>query len=149
MSEHVQMNYSQVTDQIFVGTNACCKTHFDTVLLHLGISADISLESENIDAPWGIKYFLWLPTVDHTAPTMEALALGVQMLRFCIDRGMKIYIHCKNGHGRAPTLLAAYFVSQGMSVEKAVKMIQKQRREIHIEPVQLARIKQFAESFKW
>ncbi len=143
------MNYSQITEQIFVGTNACCKTHFDTFLLHLGITADISMEAENIDAPWGIKYFMWLPTIDHTAPTMEALALGVQMMRFCMEHGLKLFVHCKNGHGRAPTLVAAYFVSQGMSVDKAIKTIQKQRKEIHVEPVQRARLEQFAKSFRW
>lgn len=149
MAGHVEINYSQITEQIFVGTNACCKMHFDATLLRQGVTADISLESERIDAPWGIKYFLWLPTIDHTAPTMEALALGVQMLRFCIDRGLKVYVHCKNGHGRAPTLVAAYLVSQGMTVAKAIKTIQKQRKEIHVEPVQLARLQQFADAFRW
>jgi len=130
---------------LFVGTNICCKDHFDKMLLSQGIKADISLESERLDAPWGIRYFLWLPTVDHTAPTLEALALGVQMLHFLVAQNIKTYIHCKNGHGRSPTLLAAYLVSTGVPVDKAIKRIGRVRSEIHIEPVQKAILEQFKE----
>ncbi len=149
MDDHVLMNVSQINDYLLVGTNACCPSHFDAMLLKKGITADISLESEKLDQPWGVKYFLWLPTIDHTAPTMEALAMGVQMLRFCMDNKIKTYVHCKNGHGRAPTLVAAYLVSTGISVKEALKTISKQRREIHIEPVQQARLEQFAKAFRW
>lgn len=140
---HVQMSYSQITDQIFIGTNACCTKHFDESLIRQGIAAEISLESERLDAPWGIKYFLWLPTIDHTAPTLQSLALGSQMLHFLVNQKIKTYVHCKNGHGRAPTLVAAYLISTGMTVKQAVQTIAKRRREIHIEPVQLAILEQF------
>ncbi len=46
-------------------------------------------------------------------------------------------MHCKNGHGRAPTMLATYFVSQGLTVKQAVAKIRKKRPEIHIETSQL------------
>lgn len=149
MSDHIQMEFSEITDFIHVGTNACCQSHFDERLIKIGIKADISLESERLDAPWGIKYFLWLPTVDHTAPSIEALALGVQMIHFCVTNKIKLFIHCKNGHGRAPTLLAAYFISQGRAVDQAIADIRKKRREIHIEPVQEARLRQFATAYRW
>lgn len=142
--QHVMMNYSQISACIFVGTNSCCTDHFDQSLLRQGISADISLESDRIDTPWGIKYFLWLPTVDHTAPTIQALALGVQMLHLLVAQKVKTYVHCKNGHGRAPTLVAAYLISTGMSVNQAIKTIAKQRPEIHLEPVQKATLELFS-----
>lgn len=149
MSEHVHMNYSQITDEITLGTNMCCASHFDERLLRHGIKADISLEAEKLDHPSGISFFLWLPTIDHTAPTLDALALGVQKLRFCVSRGIKVYVPCKNGHGRAPTLVVAYFVSTGLSVKDAVKLVQKRRREIHIEPIQMARLEEFATAYRW
>lgn len=149
-NEHkVIFDYSKITEEIYLGTNYCCDIHFDTILLEKGIKADISLESEKLDQPWGVKYFLWLPTVDHTAPTLEALALGTQMIHFMVQQKMKTYIHCANGHGRAPTLLAAYFISTGMSVDKAIKTIAKKRPEIHIEPVQKATLELFAKQMKW
>jgi hypothetical protein len=143
--QHVMMNYSPISEYIYVGTNSCCTDHFDQSLLRQGISADISLESNRIDAAWGIKYFLWLPTIDHTAPTLQALALGTQMLHLLVNQKIKTYVHCKNGHGRAPTLVAAYLISTGMSVDQAIKTIAKQRPEIHIEPVQKATLELFKE----
>ncbi len=143
------MNYSQISDDILVGTNMCCESHFDEALLRAGVQADISLEAEKVDHPTGIKYFLWLPTIDHTAPSLDALALGVQKLRFCVSRGIKVYVHCKNGHGRAPTLVAAYYISTGLSAKAACKFVQKRRPEIHVEPIQMARLEEFAKAYTW
>lgn len=146
--DHVQFDYNQITDEIYIGTNSCCTTHFNTSLLDKDILADISLENKKIDQPFGVKYYLWLPTIDHAAPSMEALALGIQVLTFLVNNKIKVYLHCQNGHGRAPTLVAAYFISQGMSVDKAIKKIKAKRREIHIEPVQKAALEQFAKKVK-
>lgn len=148
-NSHVKFEYNQINEQLFLGTNSCCPNHFKAELLEKGVIADISLEGEMLDRPFGVKYFLWLPTTDHTAPTMDALAMGVQMIRFLLSRGMKVYVHCKNGHGRAPTLIAAYFISQGMSPKKAIREIAKKRPEIHIEPIQEARLQDFASSYRW
>jgi len=147
--DHVQFDYNQITDNIYIGTNSCCSMHFEEDLLKKGILADISLESERLDQPWGVKHFLWLPTVDHTPPSIDSLVLGTQMLAYCEERNLQVYVHCKNGHGRAPTLVAAYFISTGLSLKKAIKKIRDKRREIHIEPVQEATLKMFAERVKW
>ena len=143
------IEYHQITDQIYLGTNYCCAMGFDEILLKEGIIADISLESEKIDQPWGVKYFLWLPTIDHTAPTLDALAMGSQMIAFLVQRDMKVYVHCKNGHGRAPTLVVAYLMTQGMKMDKAIKLVAKKRPEIHIEPAQKAKLKEFAKQVSW
>ncbi len=148
-AEHVIFNYSQINDSIFLGTNFCCSGHFSQDLLEKGIRADISLEAERLDQPGGVDYYLWLPTIDHTAPTINALVLGVQMLHVMSQRKIKTYIHCKNGHGRAPTLLAAYFISQGQSVKQAIRTIAKKRPEIHIEPVQVATLEEFKRTVRW
>lgn len=149
MDGHLIFDFNQITDEIYLGTNYCCKVDFDAELIKKGIKADISLEAENLDNPFGIKYFLWLPTIDHTAPTIEALALGCQMINFLVTRKIKLYAHCMNGHGRAPTLIAAYFISTGMSVNKAIRKVAKGRSEIHIEPVQKAMLERFAKEVKW
>lgn len=147
--DHVQFDFNQITDEIYLGTNSCCTMHFEKNLLDKDILADISLEAEKIDQPFGVNSYLWLPTIDHAAPTMEALALGTQMMTFLINNKKKVYVHCQNGHGRAPTLVAAYFMSQGLSLDKAIKKIRTKRREIHIEPVQKATLELFAENVKW
>ena len=126
-SHDATIEFNQITDQIYLGTNYCCAVDFDDVLIKEGIIADISLESERIDQPWGVKYFLWLPTIDHTAPTLDALVMGSQMIAFLVQRDMKVYIHCKNGHGRAPTLVVAYLMTQGMKMDKAIQIVAKKR----------------------
>jgi protein-tyrosine phosphatase len=145
MSEgHVQMSYSQINDDIWLGTNSCCITHFEEDLLKKGITADISLEAERIDAAEGVETYLWLPTIDKTAPTQKALWLGTDFMQNVIQAGDKVYVHCMNGHGRGPTLVAAYLIKfEGMTTEDAMNAVKTKRPEIHLEEVQIAALKEF------
>ncbi|MBI5023032.1 MAG: hypothetical protein HZC05_02605 [Candidatus Magasanikbacteria bacterium] len=64
MNEHPQiktLEYSYIADGIYIGTNQCCQTHFDEKLRKEGITANISLEEERIDAPFGVEFFIWIP----------------------------------------------------------------------------------------
>ncbi|MBD3311683.1 MAG: hypothetical protein GF349_04320 [Candidatus Magasanikbacteria bacterium] len=140
MDKHIKMDYNKITDQIYLGTNSCCQMHFKKELLNKGITADISLEAKRIDNPVGVKYFLWLPTKDHYSPTFKQLLTGIKTIEALVEQGEKIYIHCKNGHGRAPTMLAAYFIYQGISTKDAIRAIAAKRSEIHIEPPQLKQL---------
>jgi hypothetical protein len=140
---HVPLDYSRITPEIYIGTNACCRTHFNTSLRKMGIRADISLEQERLDAAKGAEYFVWLPTKDKTAPTIQKLRLGAHAIRELVDEGEAVYVHCMNGHGRAPTLVAAYFILMGDSVDEALARIKKKRPQIHLERSQLQRLKEF------
>lgn len=142
----IPFEYSQITDHIFIGSNACCLTEFDAMLTEHGITADISLEAERLDAAQGAEFFLWLPTIDHHAPTIDALRVGVCTLGELVDSGNSVYVHCRRGHGRAPTLVAAYFISKGSSVEEAIETIKTKRPQIHLEDEQTAQLHAFA---KW
>lgn len=137
--EHAPLDYSQITPLIFIGKNACCTTHFDEELLSRGVRADISLEEDRIDRPFGVDFFLWLPTEDHTAMTHEKADLGVAALKFFEDRNISCYVHCKNGHGRAPMLVAAFFIAtRGMTAEEAMGAVKKQRPSAHWQEEQIA-----------
>ena len=114
-------------------------------MLKRGITAGISLEEERIDATFGVEFYVWIPVKDRTAPSQEALEFGVAVLQKLIALGNKVYVHCKNGHGRAPTLVAAYLVAQGRGVEEAIGIIKKQRPPIHLEPTQKEALIMFAE----
>jgi len=145
---HIQAEYSKITPSIFVGTNACCATHFKVLFIDKGILDDISLEGEAIDASFGVETFLWLPTEDHTAPSQKSLHLGVRHIQSVLDRKGKVYIHCKNGHGRAPTLAAAWFISQGRTTDEAVATVHEKRKEAHIEPAQVKALRRFEAAMK-
>ncbi len=145
MHEHPDFNYSYITDGISIGNNACCAMHFSEILAKKeGIVADISLEEDKLDHPFGVEAYLWLPTPDHTAPTPDQLTLGVQSLETLVLQEKKVFVHCKNGHGRAPTLVAAYLVHRGMTVSDAEALIKKQRPGIHLQDAQRQALEAYA-----
>lgn len=144
---HAQVNYNQITDNIFIGTNFCCMAHFDEDLLDKGITVDISLEEERIDSPFGVETYLWLPTKDDFPPNQYQFKTGVEAIKNAIDNNKKIYVHCKNGHGRSPTLVIAYFIKyENMSIEEARKLIKEKRPEMHLHEPQIEGLKKFKEN---
>src|SRR3989338_2065750 len=115
--------YSRITQYIYIGTNLCCQTHFKKSLLRKGLKADISLEEKKLDQPYGVDYYLWLPTKDHNAPSLKQLEIGTAFLTELHKQKIKTYVHCERGHGRAPTLVAAYLLTTGMNIDQALALI--------------------------
>lgn len=136
-------DYDQITDEIFVGTNMCCIVGYARELLEKNVLADISLEKERIDNPIGIDYFIWLPTANETAPTIKQMELGVKAIDFFVKNKIKLYAHCQNGHGRAPALVAAYLLTQGMKVSEAIELLKKKRPAIHLTEAQIQALENF------
>lgn len=144
--KHKVFQYNKIDELIWIGTNQCCVVHFDVKLLKMGIKADVSLEEKRVDAPFGVNSYLWLPTVDHTPPSLDQLKLGVQHLTVLMQEKTKTYVHCQNGHGRAPTLVAAYYISTGMSTAAAIKKIKSKRQGSHINAKQKKGLESFAKT---
>ena len=144
-SHQNQLEYNYITDGIYIGTNQCCIVHFDEILSEKeGIEAEISLEEDRIDRPFGVSMYLWIPTKNHITPSQEQLDLGVVNLKQLVLMKKKVYVHCKNGHGRAPTLVAAYLIQNGKTVEEAVDFIKTKRPSIHLEKNQIDALKVFS-----
>jgi len=139
-----ELEYNEITDGIYIGTNQCCQTHFDEKLKKEGITADVSLEEDRLDAPFGIDFYLWMPVQNHAAPKHEQLEFGVSVLDKLISMGKKVYVHCKNGHGRAPTLVAAYLIKHGKSPAEAEAFIKSKRPTMHLENVQRQALEDFS-----
>lgn len=135
--------FNRITEHIYIGNNMCCQVHFDKTLLLEGIEVDISLEEENLDQPFGVEMFVWLPVADHTAPTQEQLHFGASVIREAVRMNKKMYVHCQNGHGRAPTMVAAYLISEGKSVNEAIELIREKRPVIHLDSVQIEALDAF------
>lgn len=138
------LEYNQIDSHIYIGTNQCCQSHFAEELLKKGISADVSLEEDRVDAPFGVESYLWLPVKDHTSPVPDQLRIGVATLRELASLDKKVYVHCKNGHGRAPTLVSAYYIAQGMSVQDAIRFVCEKRLGAHLEESQKRALALFA-----
>ena len=136
---HTKMSYNTITDLIYAGNNLCCQTHFEMELLSKGITADISLEAERLDNPQGVKYFFWFPWVEDTAPANELIDLAMEVLNDTLESGVKVYIHCKNGHGRTSTFLASYFIYKyRISADEALKRVFEKRPSGHLNDIQKA-----------
>ncbi len=136
--------YSRITPQIYVGGQYGQRGK--RKLEAAGIRADLNLRTEFDDAAHGLalEQYCHLPTVDDDAPSVEHLQQGVNFIRRMLENGDSVYIHCAGGVGRAPTMAAAYFVTQGMTVDEALALIRRTRPFINIMPPQMARLHEFA-----
>lgn len=143
-SQIKEFEYNDIADGIYIGTNQCCQTHFDEKLKKEGITADISLEEDRLDAPFGVDFYVWMPVQNHTAPTRDQLEFGVAILEKLVSMGKKVYVHCKNGHGRAPTLVAAYLIRKGKNAKEAETFIKSKRPSMHLEDAQRQALEDFS-----
>lgn len=141
------IDYNHILDGIYIGTNQCCQTHFDGELHKEGLEADISLEEERIDAPFGITFYIWLPVKNGTAPTADQLDFGISVLGKLMAMKKKVYVHCQNGHARAPLLVAAYLVSAGKTIKEAMALITAQRPATHLNDLQMTALINFSKRF--
>jgi len=141
-------DYSQITDQIYIGSDLCkagvCLIHGDEFRA-LGVSVEMNLsEEENELPPKGVETYIWLPVVDGWGPSQFQLKLGTSAINDAVLAGKKVYVHCKNGHARSPSLVAAYLVKfGGMTLDNAYKLIKEKRPESHIENAQKKALDEF------
>lgn len=142
-----RIQYSRITSHIYIGTNLCCGAHA-SVLKELGVSVDIDLEYEHADEfeKPRTEVTLFLPTRDRHAPSQAQLRCGVALIDAAVKAKKRVYVHCKNGHGRAPTLVAAYLMTQGMELEEAVRFLKGKRPVVHLNGEQLEALRKFAKS---
>ena len=67
------------------------------------------------------------------------------MLKHLVDNDVKTYVHCKRGHGRSPTLVAAYFILEDMTAAQSIRTIRNQR-PIHLKRSQITALRDFSEA---
>ena len=144
-------DYSKITDQIYIGSDLCkggvCLIHGEE-FRKLGISVELNLSRENNELPpKDIETYLWIPVTDGYTPSQEQLQMGTSLMNTAISAGKNVFVHCKNGHARSPTLVVAYLVKyNGMSLEDALRLITQKRSETHIEDNQRKALEEFVKS---
>ncbi len=147
--DHV-FDYSKITDSIILGSDFCkggvCFLH-EEEFKELGISVEINLSyEENELPPKNLEGYLWLPVVDGYAPNETQLLIGSAAIHEALQNGKRVYIHCRNGHGRSPALVIAYLTRyESMSLEDAASLIKTKRPESHLERVQIDALNEFKE----
>lgn len=136
---------SQITPQLHVGGQF--RRRGWQRLEARGVTAVVNMRREVDDRALGIAppRYLYLPTVDDRAPTLEQLREGVTFVEAEIARGGGVYIHCGAGVGRAATMAAAYLVHSGLTPEEAWARVRQVRPFVRPTADQIAQLERFAE----
>jgi len=53
-----------------------------------------------------------------------------------VSQKKKIHVHCKNGNGRASTLVSAYLISRGSAIKKTENLIKEKCPAMHLQDSQ-------------
>ena len=132
----------QITAHLFLGSQ------YNLVglkkLKALGVTAIVNMRTHNDyndAAHEGIKY-LHLPTVDNTPPPIEVLLQGAKFIDDEIKNGGSVYVHCRQGLGRGPTMALAYLIKIGMTYDDAYSLIKNVRVFINPRPGQIRKLKE-------
>ncbi len=139
---------SQVTAHLFLGGQY--DLHGLQKLKEMGITAIINMRVHSIypDAQYEGFDYLHLPTVDNTAPKLEDLVKGAEFALDEIKNGGKVYIHCRQGLGRGPTMAIACLMKMGATYEDAFATVKAARTFISPRPVQIERLKELEVWYK-
>ncbi|MDX1992422.1 MAG: dual specificity protein phosphatase family protein [bacterium] len=142
---HPTWRYGRITPQIILGGQPA--RSLLPRLAELGVSGVLNMRDEyDYFEEVGLAKlaYLRLPTPDNTAPSLENLRQGVTFIQNQLEKSGGVYIHCWEGLGRGPTMVAAYFVSTGMTPDEAWAQIRAVRPFIRPTHEQVQRIEEFA-----
>jgi len=67
------------------------------------------------------------PVTDFDAPTQDQLERCVSAIKRANENQMGVAIHCAAGLGRTGTILAGYFVSEGLNAQNAIARVRRLR----------------------
>lgn len=101
-----------------------------TWLRRHGIDVLVSLTEDPVPRQWVNDAGLLavsVPVPDMEAPTDRQLDHVLETIQKANTSGMGVAVHCGAGLGRTGTVLAAYFVTQGMAPRDAVDKVRNLR----------------------
>jgi predicted protein tyrosine phosphatase len=104
-----RVSFDRITDVVFLGSRIASLDDYHRLRAQ-GVRACVDMKHEGAD-PWTFECFLWLPTVDHDAPSRAHLHMGIAFLRQCEKASMPVFVHCMAGVGRSSTVVLAYLLT--------------------------------------
>jgi len=125
------MNFSKITDDLFIGTTPLVK---DYQRLHdLGVRLVINMRWEHRllpDTHAEPLSLLWLRTLDSPffPIPIRVLQRGALAALEAIHARGKVYAHCAGGRHRAVAMGAAVLIVQGRGPHEAMNLIKTKRR---------------------
>lgn len=139
---------SQVTANLFLGGQYNLRGL--RKLKEMGITGIINMRMHSIykQAQYEGFNYLYLPTPDNTPPTIEDLVKGADFAHNEIKNNGKVYIHCRQGLGRGPSMAIAYLLKMGATFDDAFATVKKVRTFINPRPAQVKRLKELEAYYK-
>ncbi|RFM26840.1 dual specificity protein phosphatase family protein [Deminuibacter soli] len=136
------LKHSQITPNLFLGGQYNLRGL--SKLKSIGITGIINMRIHSIytEAQYEGFHYLHLPTADNTPPTLQDLLKGAAFAHQEISNGGKIYIHCRQGLGRGPSMAIAYLLKMGATYNDALALVKKVRTFINPRPAQVQRLKE-------
>jgi protein tyrosine phosphatase (PTP) superfamily phosphohydrolase (DUF442 family) len=124
------MNFSKITDQLYIGTTPKGKDY--EALHELGITLVINMRfgvPPKRDPHLPPMSSLWLPAIDSPIFPIPIrwLQAGASAALKVVGAGGVVYTHCSRGRHRGPAMGACILVAQGMPAEDAMRLIKQQR----------------------
>ena len=116
--------WTTVDDTLYLGCAPMGILGHPSQLHKLGVRGVINMCYEydgpkNYYSDLGIKQ-LHLPTVDHFEPSVSQISQAVQFIQEHKNRGEKVYVHCKAGHGRAASVAMCWMMNESPNVSLKV-----------------------------
>ncbi|PJF44791.1 MAG: protein phosphatase [Phototrophicales bacterium] len=145
---HPPRRYSEVLPSLWVGGQHY--RHGIPKMRKQGITAIVNLRTYPDDAAMNriTERYLWLPTTDHTPPTLADIQRAVDFIDAEIANGGKVYVHCRAGVGRGPTMTACYLVSKNYTPHEAWEAIRRVRPFIYPTTSQLLQVESYYHSLQ-
>lgn len=138
------LKYSHVAPNLYLGGKYPVSAY--TLFTEWGVTGVISMRtSQSPPAPKGIT-LLNLPTRDWSPPTITDLKKGIAFIEDQVSKGGSVYIHCRLGEGRGPSMAAAYLIHQGYSAEEAIRLLQRNRPFVRPNRDQMRRLAELQEN---
>ncbi|MBS1665352.1 MAG: dual specificity protein phosphatase family protein [Bacteroidetes bacterium] len=133
---------SQITANLFLGGQYNLRGL--RLLKEMGITGVINMRMHSVyvEARYQGLEYLHLPTPDNTPPKLEDLIRGAEFAHSQIEAGGKVYIHCRQGLGRGPTMAIAYLLRMGQTYADAFATVKRVRTFINPRAGQVARLKE-------
>lgn len=115
-----------ITDYLATGHAPMSYADLDGIRAQ-GISAIVNLCGEfcdlhEIEESSGFEVY-YLPVSDECAPDLEAMEQALDWLDEAIYLKKKVLVHCRLGHGRTGTFIAAYLLRRGFAFKAAEKTL--------------------------
>jgi len=124
------MNFSQITDDLFVGNSPSVNDY--NILRELGVRLIINMRFTSGPKPDPHHQpiaTLWLPSIDSPffPISIPKLMSGAQAALKTIQQGGKVYAHCAYGRHRGVAMGACILIAQGYDPGAAMQLIAVRR----------------------